>query len=75
MATPVNCTTSVKFESNALINSGNIGAMHNGPSAWLNVTAVEQTMVDIFQKRLQFNGSRGSCDGWGTRMWSDLDLE
>lgn len=57
IATPVNCTTSVKFDSNSTISSGNMGANASGPIPWMNVTAVAQVMVENFQKRFQFSGS------------------
>ena len=72
MHMPVNWTTDDKSESNASISWGNIGARDNGLRLWLNDVAVAMVIALIFQKRSQFKGSWGSCDGWGTRTRLDL---
>ena len=54
IAIPVNWITSVKFESNASINWGNMGAKAKGPIAWAKDTAVAHVKVENFQNVLQF---------------------
>ena len=54
IATPVNWMTSFRFESNASINCGNMGARANGPIPWTKVAAVAHVSVENFQKVLQF---------------------
>ena len=54
MAIPVNWTTSVRFESKDLINSGNMGANAKGPMLSTNVAAVAHVNVENFQNVLQF---------------------
>lgn len=72
MHTPVNWTTDAKSESKASISWGSMGARANGLRLWQADVAVAIVIALIFQKRFQFKGSWGSCDGWGTRTLSDF---
>lgn len=54
IATPVNLTTSVRFELNSLIYIGNMGARDKGPNPCVNDTLVEAMIVNAFHFVDQF---------------------
>ncbi len=51
---PVNCTTLGRSDLNSRASWGNMGAIARGPNPCANEKKVTDTVVEVFQKVLQF---------------------